>query len=72
MENEWILNYGGLLQCYTFYTCILKVLASNLGRGTNYPDSDVVSLSPYRQIPEKWLKLGHDHFLPHPIQFIIH
>jgi hypothetical protein len=31
----------------------------------------VVFLSPSRQLG-KYLKLGHDHFLPHPFQFINH
>jgi hypothetical protein len=31
----------------------------------------VVSLSPSKQIPEQYLKLGHDHLLSHCFQFII-
>jgi hypothetical protein len=32
----------------------------------------VVLLSPSKKIPEVYLKLDHDHFLPHLFQFIIH
>jgi hypothetical protein len=32
----------------------------------------VVLRRPSRQIPGEYLKLSHDHFLPHPFQFIIH
>jgi hypothetical protein len=32
----------------------------------------VVFLSPSRQMPGYYLKLGHDRFLPHPFQFIVH
>jgi hypothetical protein len=41
--------------------------------GDNYPDWRYCGfLSPSRKMPEKNLKLGHDRFLPHPLQFGIY
>jgi hypothetical protein len=48
-----------------------EVPGSNLGPETNYNEIFMVFLSPSRQLPKYYVKLGHDHFLPHPLQFII-
>jgi hypothetical protein len=26
----------------------------------------------YKQVPEEYVNLGHDRFLPHPLKFVIH
>jgi hypothetical protein len=51
---------------------VLEVLGSNLGLGTSYPNrfSWFSSVSPGKYW-DNVFKLGHDHFLPHPLQFII-
>jgi hypothetical protein len=49
-----------------------EVPGSNIGPETGHPEVCVILLSPYRQMPRKYLKLGHDRFLSHSFQFIIH
>jgi hypothetical protein len=54
---------------YLLLTCIWEMPGSNLGGDTDYPDRPVVVFfSHSREIPVHYLKLGHDHFLPHPLQ----
>jgi hypothetical protein len=55
-------------------TCILEVLLSHLCWYTNHPERGLVmvSLSTSKQMSEQCFKLGHDRFLPHPIEFITH
>jgi hypothetical protein len=79
METE------GLLQCaqepvtpnivVEFSTLLLRIRevpSSNLGLNTGYPNKNCSLLScPFRQMT-RCLKLGHDRFLLHPFQFIIH
>jgi hypothetical protein len=51
---------------------IREVPGSNLGTETGNPEDGFgVFLSRSRQI-QGYLKLGHDRFLVHPIEFIIH
>jgi hypothetical protein len=43
------------------------------GSDTNYPDSFyVIIFSPSKHRQRLYRKLGHEHFLPHIFQFIIH
>jgi hypothetical protein len=45
---------------------IREVQGSNLGPETGADRHIVIFLSPSSQIPEQYLKLGHDRFHPHP------
>jgi hypothetical protein len=51
---------------------IRKVPGSNIVPKTGYPGVFVVLLSLSRQIPEYYLKLGHDRFVTQPFRFIVH
>jgi hypothetical protein len=51
----------------TLMTCAQEVLGSKLGRDAIITEVFVVFLSPSRKILESALKLGHDHFLQHPL-----
>jgi hypothetical protein len=64
-EGKWM----ELANLYLLLTCILEVPNSNLGRDTDYPGRHFVDLFKHsREIPVRYLKLGHDRFLPHPLQ----
>jgi hypothetical protein len=54
--------------------CIREVPESNLGLETGYPGWKFSSFSsvPPGKFRYSTLKLGHDRFLPHRLQFIIH
>lgn len=50
-----------------------EIPVSKLGLGTVHPDRYfVVSWRPSRQMMAHYLESGHDHFVPFPLQFIIH
>jgi len=48
---------------------IWEVLGSNLEKSTVL-GVFVVFLIPFRQMPEEYLKLGNNHFLPHPFKLL--
>jgi len=51
----------------------MEVPSTNVGPDTGSVDRIfAVSISHARQIPQQYLKLCHDPFLPHPFPFIIH
>jgi hypothetical protein len=51
----------------------VKVMGSNVGPETGYSNRlFVVFLSPYRKMMGQGLILGHNHFLPYSLRFIIH
>jgi hypothetical protein len=54
--------------------CARMARGSNLGRDIDYPNWGdlVVFLSPSSQMPRQYINLGHDCFLPHIFQVIIH
>jgi len=70
--------------CWCFHSCmhwagwlvvlgIQDVPGSNLNRDRDYPDKlFIVLFSPSRQIPRRYITLGHGHLYPHPYLFITH
>jgi hypothetical protein len=62
-----------MAEAVSLLTCIRVVAGSNLVRATHYPERGVSWFSsvPLGKICN-CLKLGHDRFLPHSLQFIIH
>jgi hypothetical protein len=47
--------------------------SSNFDRDIDYTDRlFILFFSPSRKIPGEYLKLGYDHFFPHPYPFITH
>jgi hypothetical protein len=63
-----------VVEWLTLLLCIQEVLGSNLGPETGYPDCGFSWFSSVLtgKLWDSTLKLGHDPFLPHPFQFIIH
>jgi hypothetical protein len=62
----------GMVQSNALDLYILEVLSSDLGRATGYPDW--VFCGFYQSLqPAVWivLTLGHNRFLPNPVQFFI-
>jgi hypothetical protein len=61
------------MEWIAFLLHIQEFKGSNLSPKISYLNRRfVVFLSPSRQMPGYHLKLGCDHFLPHPFQFINH
>jgi hypothetical protein len=61
-----------VVEWLTFFLRIRDVSVSNLGPKTCYSDW---GFSRFSSVPPGWksaLKLGHNRFLPHPLQFIIY
>jgi hypothetical protein len=74
--TEFLLNYVGNLdvtvQQVTLLFHIQEILGSNFNLKITCLEGFVVFPSSSRLMPEQYLKVDHDHFLPHPFQFIIH
>jgi hypothetical protein len=59
-----------LVQVLTLPTCILEVRLSNLSRLIDSPERGFSRFSQsLPQTPVEYLKLSHDHFLPHNFKF---
>jgi hypothetical protein len=66
-----VMKYMMIIVIGTEGLCRVGSLGSNLDSETDHPVSFFVSfLSPSRQVPGS--TSGHDRFLPHPLQFMIH
>jgi hypothetical protein len=62
-----------LAQAVSVLTCIPEVLGFNFGWDTNYPVRFfMVYIAPPGKIQNNIFKLGHDNFLSHRLQFVIH
>jgi hypothetical protein len=72
VANDEVKNYEAV-KWLAFLLRTWEFSGSKFGPETGYPDRDFVCfLSPSGEIKENRLKLGHDRFLPHPFQFVVH
>jgi hypothetical protein len=62
-----------VLEWLALLLCVQELAAWNYGPETGYPYWEFCDFSEFFQyISGYYFKLGHDRFLPHPLQFIIH
>jgi hypothetical protein len=59
------------LQCFSLVDEVIR-FESRPGHGLTWLRFLVSFLRPSGQMPGSYLKLGYEHFLPHPFQFIFH